>query len=60
MSLSEEVSQVLNYHVNPLEYKRAFEELDRFGTFNAKKQIEVFAVILEHLEKLENEKKKIL
>lgn len=60
MTLPEEVSKVLDYHVEPLGYKKAFADLDRFGTFNAKKQIEVFSVILEHLEKLENEKKKIL
>lgn len=54
MNLSEEISKILEYHVEPLGYKKAFNAIDRFGTFNAKKQIDVFAVVLEHIERIEN------
>lgn len=58
MNLSDEISKILEYHVEPLGYKRAFADIDRYGTFNAKKQIDVFAVILERIERLEKEKQK--
>lgn len=52
-TLAEDVSKILDYHVEPGKYEIAFNRLDVTGKFDRKMVNRILLLILDRIEKLE-------
>lgn len=55
MTITEEGSKILGVQVNPGKWKNVIARLDVSGAFTRKRQMELTIMLLEHLEKLEDQ-----